>query len=203
MEGSTNGKGTITALGRGEIPRPPDRVDELARACVEFVRRATQVTLDYTLETLPVLDHYMSSARAAAHDRPEALPLLAHSIGAYFGEVVRRRHASWWKTEGDDPAYWKIELENVYLAFYPVQLAADALRAHEQHDADDASFELLDEDRDAVAGRLLDLPEVSVEEYYSLSTRLEVIDIAIEAIRARRMQADEDADQPLTPDDYE
>jgi hypothetical protein len=202
-----NGTSMIHASQGGEVTPPPERVHELAEACVRFVERAVGVKLDYEAETLSLLDHYLEEGRKAAREKPETANLVAHAAGAYFGEVVRRRHASWWRTEGDDPAFYRIELESAYLSFSPVQLMADALLRtdEESTEEEDASerFELDPDDRDAVAERLAELPEVSDRDFYAPSTRLEVIDIAVEAIRARRMG---DGDQPegaLRPVDYE
>jgi hypothetical protein len=208
----------------------PEAVLDLARACVQFVERSLKGTLDFEPETLSFLDHYVGEARAAAKARPETAPVLAHSIGAYFGEVVRRRYPSWWRIESEDPAEWRLELEPVYLSFSPVQLIADALYLPGERpgalpdpsgmvptlwhpsgglepdrgaEAAEAGLELTPEDREAVTERLAALPPVSVEEFYAPSTRLEVIDIAVEAIRARRMGAGEGADSLLVPEDYE
>jgi hypothetical protein len=187
----------------GEGGAPPS-VRDLAEACVRFVERAVHVRLDYEPETLSLLDHYLEQARRATPERPEALSLVAHAAGAYFGEVVRRRHASWWRTSGDDPTYWQVELESVYLAFSPVELMHQALALPEPAgEADGSGLELMDEDREAVAARLAELPPVSIEEYFAPTTRLEVIDIAVEAIRARKMAAGENVDEALGPDDYE
>src|SRR5262249_27373869 len=145
--------------------------------------------------TLSVLDHYIERARADAKERPEALALVSRATGAYFGEVVRRRHASWWNAAAEDPAEWRLEFEEVYLAFAPVPLMADALQRADDEPVDDtdghAGFELLEEDRDAAKARLAQLPDVSPEEFYAPSTRLEVIDITVEAIRARKIAAGE------------
>lgn len=181
----------------------PAAIDELAEACVKFVERAVGVRLDYEPETLSILDHYLEQARGAGPRRPEALSLVAQAAGAYFGEVVRRRHASWWRTRGEDPTYWQIELEAVYLAFSPVQLMQAALELPKGEREGGSGLELTDEDHEAVAARLAELPAVPIEEYFAPTTRLEVIDIAVEAIRARKMGADEDADAAFTPADYE
>jgi len=209
--------GSIANPGAGGPPvtPPPDRVHELAEACVRFVERAVGVKLDYEAETLSLLDHYLEEGRKAAREKPETAALVAHAAGAYFGEVVRRRHASWWRTESDDPAFYRIELEAAYLSFSPVQLMADALlrsddaseaeaeaESHEEQDASER-LELDPEDRDAVAQRLAELPPVSDREFYAPSTRLEVIDIAVEAIRARRMGEGDQADSSLRPEDYD
>ena len=206
-----NGTGK-SVLRPDEVPR---EVAELAGACVAFVHRALGVTLDYQLETLPVLDHYLEEARAAARERPETAPVVAHASGAYFGEVLRRRHASWWRTEGDDPTYWAVQLQPVYLSIRPIEVVhAALLRAPEASfgrrvaegppgpSEELAPLELDEEDRVAIAARLAELPPVSDAEYHSLSTLLEVIDIAVEAIRARQLAAGE-GEAHLGPDDYE
>jgi hypothetical protein len=211
----TNGvgkNGTTTSHGSGgsDVSPPPERVAELAEACVRFVERAIGVKLDYQAETLSLLDHYIEEGRKAAREKPETAALVAHAAGAYFGEVVRRRHASWWRAEGIDPAMYRLELESAYLSFSPVQLMADALlrvdrteeEAAEEEDASER-LELEEEDREAVAQRLAELPPVSDREFYAPSTRLEVIDIAIEAIRARRMGDGDQAEDALRPEDYD
>ena len=223
--GRTNGTGALVGTGGLHVEAAPDAVRDLAEGCVRFVKQSLGVTLDYQPETLSVLDHYLEQARVALQgggkeqqQGVEPLPaLLAHAAGAYFGEVVRRRYASWWRAEGDDPAFWQIQLEQVYLAFSPVQLMQEALSRVEEvlvqdeeqaavleapEKGDMAGFEMEEGDRQAIAARLAELPEVPEAEYYAPSTRLEVIDIAVDAIRARRMAEDE-AQVLLTPEDYE
>lgn len=206
-----------------EVGPAPAQVAELAEGCRRFVKGAIGLDLDYEPDTLSLLDHYIDQARSAVAMRPEALGVLAQAVGCYFGEVVRRRHPSWWQTDGDDPAYWQLQFETVYLAFSPVALAYEALflkpmSAPEGDDEEGASategaggdegdafmsqLELEEEDRVAVERRLSDLPAVSEAEFYAPTTRLEVIDIAVDAIRARHAASDED-DPRLTPDDYE
>jgi len=183
----------------------PDRVRDLAEGCVRFVEKALGVRLDHTPETLSILDHYLEEGRKSAAERPEMATLLAHAAGAYFGEVVRRRYPSWWRLEGDDPAFWRIELEPVYLSFSPVQLMADALlrRGTGPEDGAGEQLDLDEQDQEAVAARLAELPPVPEAEFYAPTTRLEVIDIAVDAIRARRMAEGEPEGAALRPEDYE
>lgn len=204
-----NGSGSGGDSGGQKVGPAPPRVRDLAEGCVRFVERALGVRLDYEAETLSLLDHYIEESRKAARERPEATILLAQSVGAYFGEVVRRRYSSWWRVEGDDPTFWRIELESVYLSFSPVQLVADALLRNEEgappggEESASERFELDEGDREAVAARLVELPAVSEQEFYAPSTRLEVIDIAVEAIRARRMAEGGAADARFRPEDYD
>lgn len=199
--------GLASVPAERRVEPPPARVRDLADACVRFVERALGVTLDYEPETLPVLDHWVQQARGEASARPEAAAVVAHAAGAYFGEVVRRRYASWWRVEGDDPGAFRVELEPVYLSFSPVQLIADALfhGGEAEAEAEAESMEQLeidDADREAVAARLAELPPVPEDEFFAPSTRLEVIDIAVDAIRARRL-ADGEPEASLGPADYE
>lgn len=202
-----NGSGNVQVAGERTVAPPPDQVRDLAEGCVRFVQRALGVKLDYEPETLPILDHYVEQARQAAGGRPEAAVVVAHAAGAYLGEVVRRRHISWWRVEGDDPAAWRIELEPVFLSFSPVQLIADALYRGTGETEDEADFgeqlEIDDADREAVKARLAELPEVSEEEFFAPSTRLEVLDIAVEAIRSRRMADGDEVGAVFGPADYD
>lgn len=194
----TNGLGgnLLEALGpippKG-VPEPPEAVAELASSCVRFVERKLGVRLDYTPETLPLLDHYLAEARSEVRDRPELLPLLVNGAGAYFGEVVRRRIPSWWHMPSGEPSSWQIQAEPIYLWFEPVAMAYDALLRGETEQGDEgelaiARLEIEDEDREALEHRLAELPPVSEEEFYALSTRLEVIDIAADVIKARMIE---------------
>src|SRR5690606_24904746 len=80
---------------------PPGRVMELAASAVRFILASLKLEPDFSRESLALLDHYTGEARAAAAERPETLPLTAHALGTYLGEVVRRHHRCWWRI---DPA---------------------------------------------------------------------------------------------------
>ena len=241
------GDGAARAKGRA-ADDAPETVRELAESCVRFVERAVGVKLDYELETLPLLDHYLHDARASAREKLETRELVSRAAGAYFGEVVRRRHAAWWDLD-EDAEGWQLQFEHVPLVVRPVAFALEALLYEEpkvaepKGDGDDdeeeepedeepadaagdiarankdpgrdahelpneetserlAGLVLAEGDREFVMGRLNELPEVSLRDYHSLATRVEVVDIAVEAIRARRLAAGL-AESVLTPDDYE
>jgi hypothetical protein len=180
------------------LPEPPPFIAEMTDACVRFVEAALGLKLDYSPETLPLLDHYISSRRTelvsngvgdiGIAGRPEVIGLVARAAGAYFGEVVRRQFRSFWHAPSDDPSTWEIRLEPVYLAFSPVGVAYDAI-THGDEAGPTAHFQLDDEDREAVEARLAELPAASDEEFFSFSMRLEVLEIAVDAIKARMMGA--------------
>ncbi len=188
-----------------DVPDVPSAITDLADACVRFVERALGVKLDFTPETLPLLDHYLDAARNAARDKPEPIEVVVESAGAYLGEVVRRRYAAWWRIE-PEIGVAKLQLRSLFLSFSPMDMVRDALSIPADGAAgvsfDVASFELDEADREAVLARLAELPDVPVEEYYAPSTRVEILDIVIDAVRSRRL-AEGDPELELEPDDYD
>jgi hypothetical protein len=179
----------------------PPRVEEMAEACVRYVQVALGMTLDYQAETLPVLDHYIATRREELRARPQAVGLVARVVGAYFGELVRRRIASFWHAPSEDASTWEIRFESVYLAFQPCDVAHDAI-THCEDGQPPAQLLMDDEDREALDLRLSELPVATDEEFFSLSTRLEVIDIAVDAIKARMMSSGL-GEISFSPHDYE
>jgi hypothetical protein len=180
---------------------PPRPVLDLAAACVRQVLAAHRVALDFTPETLPFLDHYLREARAEVRSRPDTLPLVAHAAGAYLGEVVRKSHVCWWRLDGHDPGAWRLEFRDAYLAFYPVQVVHTAL-TRDQDDPAFSGLEMPRADLESLAARLAALPEVGEEEYFAPSTRAEILDIAVDALVARRA-SEPDGLRQLEPSDYE
>jgi hypothetical protein len=194
------------ALPKHEAGPAPAEVAELAQACERFVERAVGVRPDYTLETLPLVDHWLEGARGEVAE--DVIRVIVQAGGAYFGEVVRRRHPSWWALGTGIPEEWEIQLETTYLSLRPLEVVREALRIRETDDetfedpaGDIALLDIDEDDRAAVIARLAELPEVSEVEYRSLATLIEVIDIAVETARARRMGAEE-PEPSLEPEDY-
>ncbi len=194
-----------------QLPEPNAQVLELASACVRFVntmvstlsgKASPDLAPDYTPETLSLLDYYVAESRRSLVNRPEAIPLTASAVGAYLGEVVRRQHRCWWRTDEGDPATWRLDFEAASLSFYPVQVAQTLLSPEDGDEEPWSGFELREEDRDAIAARLSELPPVSEEDYLLPSTRLEVLDIALETLLGKLVD-DPYAKRALTPADYE
>jgi hypothetical protein len=101
----------------------------------------------------------------------------------------------------DDPSTWELRLEPVYLSFSPIGVAYDAI-THGDEAGPTAHFQLEDEDREAVEARLAELPAASDDEFFSFSTRLEVLEIAVDAIKARMMSSGL-GDVAFEDDDYQ
>lgn len=173
----------------------PETIRTLSDGCSRFVRQALGIELDGTPETLPILDHYLERARDdEARSRDEVLGLVATSVGAYLGEVVRRAtpHARWHVGEIDDPSSWRIEFDHVFLAFNPVGMAREAILEHEE-EGWNAHLEVLAQDRDVLAQSLERVGGVSDEDYWRLAVRWEVIEQAIAVVEGAAISRGEEA----------
>lgn len=179
---------------------PPPQVAELCAAAMRFVAQKYQVALDGTPDTLSLIDQYVRDARAAVRERPESIELVAPAVGAYLGEVARRAFGAEWFAEGDHDA-WRLYFTSVYLAFNPIGVGREALTMRDEEGwhahltVDPGERELIDE-------RLSAIPEVDDEEYYLPTTRLEVLTIVVETLRARA-EASGTGDVTFTRDDYD
>ncbi|MEB2312384.1 MAG: hypothetical protein OZ921_00470 [Sorangiineae bacterium] len=185
-----------------EVSPAPAEIEELSKACLEYVQRAVGMELDGSSETLPILDHYLSMVRETADGRPSLVPLIGRAVGAYFGEVARRHFGGSWLLPDADAHHWLVGLAPVYLSFNPVGVAYDALFARADHDGPSSELKLAPEEREVVERRLGALPEMTETDYFRLSTRLEVLEIAVEALRAE-LHAEGRSDVVFEAGDYE
>lgn len=175
---------------------PPAPIEDLAHACVRFVERAVGVKLDFTPDTLPLLDHYLLGARKVTAETEETSgavtqELVAQAAGAYFGEVVRRRYASWWRlgASADDH---RLEFHRASMVAYPVAMMKDALSLEDEPTTLELTgFELDDADRSAAMRRLDEFPDVSAEDFVRPSTRFEVLEVVVDAARGRQLASGE------------
>src|SRR5262249_23861948 len=102
-----------------ELTPAPSDVVELYEGCIYYVEKALNVQLDFTQETLPLLDHYVRTAP----DNPsqEVLGLMVPICGAYFGEVVRRQlPGGRWHAPEEDYSNWRVEFDPCFLHFNPL-----------------------------------------------------------------------------------
>ena len=200
---STHGAASnhVEEIPEEEREPAPDAVSELAASCARFVRAKYHVPLDGTSDTLSLLDQYIRDARAEIAMKPETTDLLVASIGAYFGEVIRRAYGGNWFAIGDYDA-WRLDMASVFLTFNPLGMAREALFL-EEADGWHAHLEMDDAYKDDVNRRLeaLDPGGVDEEEYFAPTTRFDVISLAIEALRAKMVE-DGHGDVRFSSDDY-
>jgi hypothetical protein len=165
---------------------PPAHVRELAEQCTRYVQRATSIALDFTPETLPVLDHYL---RQVPRTDEAVRSLVTPAAGAYLGEVVRGRFPCRWHAPEGDYGAWRIEFEEVFLHFNPVALAHEAIMGAEVVDGG-AGFGVLDQDLDAVRAGLEALGTIAEEDYFKLAIRYEVLATLVDRLVAQALEGE-------------
>lgn len=182
-------------------PAVPNTITELAVSCVQFVKAALGLELDFSHETLPILDHYARGAHAEITTRPEATPLVAQAMGAYFGQVLAAELSGLWRVVDADPNGWLLCLQPVFLAINPIGVGYDVLHQSSDHLGPSSELRLARTDREMVEARLAALPETNEEDYFSFSTRFDAIQIATEALRGQ-MSEDGLEDVAFDTQDY-
>ncbi|MFZ5895857.1 MAG: hypothetical protein ACOY0T_32675 [Myxococcota bacterium] len=183
------------------ITPPPAAVEELTLTCLEYVKRALGVALDFSPETLPLLDHYATIARAEIEANPALAAIIAPAVGAYFGEVVRARLDGFWRVPSQNFHDWSVCSRVTYLAVNPIGVAYDAIYGNTEHDGPRSALRIAPEDREYLDRRLATLPPVPEDEFYLFSTRFEVLEVATEALAAK-MEEEGYGGTEYSPDDY-
>ncbi len=154
---------------------------QLADGCVRMVFSKLAIELDYTAETLPILDHYLTLARKetiAASAASEAkqgslLDLLATPAGAYFGEVVARTLDARFVARGESTS-WRVEFPHVCLYFHPVGMALELLLDREEPGSN-AHFEVLPHEQNKLHDALGKLGTIEPERFFLFTTRYEAL----------------------------
>lgn len=162
----------------------PPEVKELSKACVQYVERKLKFQLDSSAETLPVLDHYITLARDDLKGRLGEIELLlavAVPAGAYLGEVVQKLFPLHWFCPPGEYQRWRLEFEHVFLSMNPIGMVVEALKLSDDENWG-ASFRLMPDDEALAKSTLQALPEVSIEEYFALSNRVEVLHTIVDVI---------------------
>ena len=164
---------------------------QLASTCVDYVKRSLGVELDFSQDTLPLLDHYLREAVADARREGRDVSVLGPLVpvaGAYFGEVVGHQFGSvHFHAPGEDYANYRVEFRDCFLHFNPlgiaheVLLAADAPGWH-------AHFATLDEAQPVVEQSLASGLALSERDYYSFSVRYETLEQLVAVLRALEEQ---------------
>jgi hypothetical protein len=180
----------------------PEPIADLVSACLDYVRRSLGTELDFTPETLPLLDHYLSEVKGELEAKPELVELTAHAAGAYIGEVLRRQMQGFWHLPSGSLHDYQICSSVAFVAINPFGVAYDALFGGTEHGGPRSNLRLAPEDHGYIAARLATVPEVPEDQFYLLTTRMEVIEITVEALRAK-LEQEGYSEMEYTPEDYE
>jgi len=156
-------------------------IDTLSNDCVEAVRDSLGIDLDFTADTLPLADHL---CRGLPRD-PKTLEQASRMVGAYFGEVVRRRFGCRWHMATESSLLWRLEFEQCYLYFNPVGVVLELLFEGEIPGSN-ATFVTWPDAIEALAPVLDRMPAVSEKDYYNLSIRFEVLETVVDFLMANK-----------------
>ena len=155
----------------------PDEVRDYAEQTVKYVQNAMEQTLSYDSETLPLLDFYMKSVPT---DEMAVVNLTAVTVGAYFGEVVRRTLGGHWQDDiGPDPMEWRLILPGG-LTFVPSAMALCCMTKEDGDLVVDAPPKMMVLIKDALE-RMTDLSE---EAFFSLAGRYDTLEHLQEVLLA-------------------
>jgi hypothetical protein len=172
------------------VSKTPEQISDYVRAAVDFVKRAVGMDLDGSDESLAVLDHYVSQV---PQDKPDVVALVAPAVGAYFGEVLRRRFGGTWRLEGD-PVQWRLELQEGAVAVAPVALAFTAIVSGEAEGLD-TELHVPAEHQQSLIEALARTAPVSEDYYYSLTGRFETIEHTLDLLAALRQRKAEEQER--------
>jgi hypothetical protein len=159
---------------------PPEVVVTLSEGAPRLVMERLRFGLDYTVETLPVLDQYLLEIRAELDDEEETkvAAFVVPTCGAYFGEVVRRSlPGARWEIPEDEEDYaaYRLAFPDLGLAFNPFGVALEALHG-EALAGWHAHLEVPSGHKEAVEEALKLTGGVREEDFYRLALRWEVLE---------------------------
>lgn len=179
----------------------PQQIIDLSGSLADFVEKALGIRPDFSPDTLSIVDHYALLARKEMENRPELTDLTGQALGAYFGEVLRRSEGAFWQIPSPNFHDWQLCGLTAFVTVNPIGVGYDALSGNTDHHGPNSSLKIAPEDKETVQNRLDRLPAVPDDEYYTLCTRLEVLQIVMEAVRAEQSRRGYD-DMVFSAEDY-
>lgn len=177
----------------------PEAILELCAACDRFVQSKYGVPLDFTGDTLSLIDQYVREARAEIAVKPAAFDLVTQAVGGYLGEVMRRTFGGEWFIDGE-PKQYRLYFTRVKLSTNPLGIAREALRDGED-DEYPSAFVVDPEYRAFVEEQLKQAQPVPEDEFYLPSTRFDTCSVIVELLHAK-MDADGKERRRLSRIDY-
>ena len=190
--------------------KAPAVVSQLVASFEDHVKRALDFDLDGSVTSLAWVDHYLQTLRG--EDRVPILELVAAEAGAYFGEVVRTTLGGFWLGDGEDPRRLRMLLSHQLLHFSPVDQAYEVLIGEDADEGDlrlpsapplDPDFRPNDRpprapegapkltglralsDAEWLGEALSARPELDESAYFSLTGRLETLELLLELLAHR------------------
>ena len=187
----------------------PHEIETLANLCVTHVKNRFGFELDFGIDTLSVLDGFIAAVvmdecegsmpPPGDRRRSHLIHLLAPTVGAYWGEVLRRQFGGRWRFVTQEPPNWILEFDEFFLRMNPAGTAASVVMG-ESVEEWKSSLVTSPELMGPLVERLAVAPPLPEDQFYTLTTIHETIQIAEEYLRER---AAKDGSVGCTQEDYD
>jgi hypothetical protein len=168
---------------------PPAEIALLAERCALHIEGRFGLRPDGTPETLSLLDHFINAVVAEeargtvpppGHPvRSHLAQILAPSLGAWFGEVVRGQFACRWRLAGEAPLRWTVDFDRYLLRLNPFAAAAEAILRDHPLDGTPV-LGTAPQSADGLRDRLASAPGLPDDEFFALASRFEALQISAE-----------------------
>jgi hypothetical protein len=172
----------------------PEEIVHLANRALAHIQHRFNVQPDLTSDTLPLIEAFVETV-AREENRGEIpepghlvrhnmVELFAPSVGAVFGVSLAREFAAKWRGVDKGPRGWRLEFDDFFLRVNPAAMAASAI-VRQILPEWEGSLRTAPALTAVLEERLRVAPGVPEEEFFSLSTVWETVQIAADYLRER------------------
>ena len=187
----------------------PEEIYQLTERCRAHVHKRFAIELDFSSETLSVLDFFVeemvkdenqgNSPKPGDARRMNMVQLFAPTLGAYFGACLLQQFGGRFRHTEKDFTNWRFEFDSFFLRFNPAAVAASVIARKEIDGLSPAliasakQMPLLQERFDAA-------PDIPEDDYFSFCTWFESIQIANEFLAEVYQK---DGREDCSPENYD
>ncbi|MBN2715788.1 MAG: hypothetical protein JXX14_08030 [Deltaproteobacteria bacterium] len=167
----------------------PENIEQLTERCRAHVLKRFSLELDFTSETLSVLDFFVEdlvkdenkgTRPAPGHlSRMNMVHLFAPTFGAYFGAMLSHLYGGEFRHTDKDITLWRFEFSDFFLRLNPVAVAASVI-ARQEVDGLSSVLRASAKQMPRLQERFDAAPEVPESDFFTFCTCLESIQIARE-----------------------
>ena len=167
----------------------PETIEQLTERCRAHVQKRFSLELDFSSETLSVLDFFVeelvkdenqgNSPKPGHTSRLNMIHLFAPTMGAYFGTFLAHQFGGRFRYTDQDITKWRFEFDSIFLRFNPVAVAA-AVIARQEVAGLNPMLIASTKQMPRLQERFAAAPQVPEDDYFSFCTWFESIQIANE-----------------------
>ncbi|MBN2344642.1 MAG: hypothetical protein JXX29_13330 [Deltaproteobacteria bacterium] len=187
----------------------PEEINQLVERCRAHVQKRFNIELDFTSDTLSVLDFFVEEMVKEENNgvcppgghpaRMNMIHLFAPTFAAYFGAVLTNHFGGRFRHVEKDVSEWRFEFETFLVRFNPVAVAANVIAKTEVKGLDSilhSSAKLMPK----LQERFDAAPDVLEDDFFSFCTFFESIQIANDFLTE---VSQKDGKPDCSPDGYD